>query len=41
MVQDIERDEAKFTFGDKEDVHSVTNVLKQCASLLLTHLRDL
>lgn len=31
MVQDIERDEAKFIFGDKEDIFSVTNVLKQCA----------
>lgn len=32
MVQDVERDEAKFTFSDKEDVHSVSNVLKQCTS---------
>lgn len=34
MVQDVERDEAKFTFGEKEDVHSVSNILKQCQSLL-------
>lgn len=30
MVQDVERDETKFQFGDKEDVFSVAGVLKQC-----------
>lgn len=30
MVQGVERDEAKFTFSEKDDVFSVTNVLKQC-----------
>ena len=29
MVQDVERDETKFEFGE-EDVFSVTGVLKQC-----------
>jgi hypothetical protein len=30
MVQDVERDEAKFAFSDKEDVFSVAGVMKQC-----------
>ena len=29
-IQDIERDEAKFNFEEKDDVYSITNVLKQC-----------
>jgi len=40
MVQDVERDETKFEFGE-EDVFSVTGVLKQCKLLypLDTELR--
>lgn len=33
MIQDIEKDEEKCEFGDREDVHSICNVLKQCRSL--------
>jgi hypothetical protein len=39
MVQDVERDEAKFTFGDKEDVFSVAGVLKQC-ELVVSQIRN-
>ena len=30
LVQDIELDEELFTFDEKSDVFSITNVLKQC-----------
>ena len=30
LVQDIELDEEKFHFDEKDDVFSVSNVLKQC-----------
>lgn len=30
MVQDIELDEEKFVFDEKDDVHAIASVLKQC-----------
>lgn len=30
MVQDIEKDETQFEFGEKDDVFSIASVLKQC-----------
>ena len=30
MIQDVELDEEKFAFNDKDDVFSISNVLKQC-----------
>ncbi len=30
MVQDIELDEERFNFEEKDDVFSISNVLKQC-----------
>lgn len=32
MIQDIEKDEERFEFSEKEDIHSISNVLKQCES---------
>lgn len=32
MIQDIEKDEEQFEFSEREDVHSISNVLKQCLS---------
>lgn len=34
MIQDIELDEEKFNFEDKDDVFSISNVLKQCELIL-------
>lgn len=30
IIQEIELDEGKFAFEDKDDVHAVASVLKQC-----------
>ena len=30
MVQDVELDEGKFSFDEKDDTHTVASVLKQC-----------
>jgi hypothetical protein len=30
MVQDIELDEEKLVFDEKDDVHAIASVLKQC-----------
>jgi hypothetical protein len=35
LVQDIELDEELFTFDEKSDVFSITNVLKQCETVAL------
>ena len=41
MVQDIELDEEKFTFDERDDVFSISNVLKQCMSLFPIHVPKL
>ena len=30
LIQEIELDEEKFKFDEKDDVYSISNVLKQC-----------
>lgn len=32
MIQDIELDETKFAFDEKDDVHAIASVMKQCTS---------
>ena len=34
MIQDIELDENKFKFDEQDDVFPISNVLKQCETLL-------
>jgi len=37
MVQDVELDEEKFAFDEKDDVFSISNVLKQCGFIVLNN----